>query len=191
MDHKSEEGIIKQVLKGNTNGFAVLVDNHKKKVFNLALRILGNREDAEEVAQDAFVKAFHSLSKFRGDGPFAGWLLRITYNSALTFLKRKRGNVVPLETPGIEHQMVNDHPSLSDTLHEAERKRFIHAALDQLKEEEKAAITLFYLYGHPIREIGEIMQMAESNVKIHLFRGRKRMLTELKKIMKEELIYLL
>ncbi len=191
MDRKDEDVIVKRALDGDSRAFAVLVDGHKRKVFNLALRILGNREDAEEIAQDAFVKAFHSLNKFRGEGTFGAWILRITYNSALTFIKKIRNVTVPLDRPGIEHQVINEQPLLSDALHEEERKKILLFALGQLKDEEKGALTLFYFHGHSVKEISDIMQLAESNVKIHLFRGRKKMVAELNMIMKEELIDLL
>jgi len=87
---EADEKIIGQVLNGNRNAFALLVDKYKDRVFSLALGIVHNRELAEEIAQDAFIKAFTSLKKFRKDAGFSTWIYRITYNTAISETRKQR-----------------------------------------------------------------------------------------------------
>ena len=97
LTHEEEMRIIAKVLDGDTNAFEVLVEDQKKVVFNLALRMLGNEEDAYDISQDAFLKAYTNLSSFRGDCKFSSWLYKLTTNLCLDFIrKRNRHKVVPL-----------------------------------------------------------------------------------------------
>ncbi len=97
MDPKDEIYFIRQVLEGKINAFSYLVDKHKDKAFNLAFRICGNREEAEEVAQDAFLKAYRSLKDFRRKSSFATWLYRIVYNTAISLVRTRKNRILSVE----------------------------------------------------------------------------------------------
>jgi RNA polymerase sigma factor (sigma-70 family) len=97
MDPKNDIYYIGQVLEGKTIAFSHLVDKHKDKAFNLAFRICGNREEAEEVAQDAFLKAYRSLKDFRKKSSFATWLYRIVYNTAISLVRTRKNKVLSVE----------------------------------------------------------------------------------------------
>ena len=92
----NDEKIINQIIAGDSNAFSVLVDRYKDLVFTLSLKMLKNREEAEEVAQDTFIKVFKSLSKFKGDSKFSTWIYKVTYNSCLDRLKKNKKNNLKL-----------------------------------------------------------------------------------------------
>lgn len=97
MDYKGDIFYINQVLEGSINAYSYIIDKHKDNVFNLAYRICGNREDAEEIAQDGFLKAFKSLKSFKMQSSFATWLYRIVYNTAISLVRTKKKGVLSLE----------------------------------------------------------------------------------------------
>jgi len=108
MEHKEDGQYIKRVLNGETNAYAFLVNKYKPMVFSLALRMLKNREDAEEVAQDAFVKAYQSLSQFRGGARFSTWLYRIVYNTAVSRFRRSSYEVLSIDDKGVEEKETDE-----------------------------------------------------------------------------------
>jgi RNA polymerase sigma factor (sigma-70 family) len=176
--------LIDRVLEGDIQGYSVLVDRHKDLAFTIAYRLLNNREDAEEVVQDAFLKAYRNLKGFRQDSRFSTWLFRIVYNTAIS---KKR-----LRKPGF--QSIDDVPCLveksgfvndEDDLN-AERRSMLERAIKQLPEDERAMITLFYINESTVEDIHIITGLSKSNVKIKLFRARKK-LQEFVEIMTEKI----
>ena len=142
--------------------------------YSLAIKITGNREDAEEVVQDAMLKAFAGLGNFRQASTFSTWLYRIVYNTALTKVRsRKRPMVNIDEQTEAGKQTNNDHREW-DLLVAAERRKYVNAALDRLKADERTIITLYYIAEKNISEICEIMDLKKSAVKMRLLRGRKQ-----------------
>ncbi len=182
---------IESTLNGDMNAFGQLIQKHEKYAFTLALRIMKNPEEAEEVAQDAFMKVYHSLNTFEKKSKFTTWLYKIIYNEALGRLRKSKiFNVQLEEIPESEEYQIDFLDGLS-SLHLEERSHLIRKALDKLKPSESAILTLFYLKEQAIKEIEEITGFSESQVKILLHRGRKHMLESLKKISNQELINLL
>lgn len=170
---------INQVIEGNRQAFATLVDRHKDMVFTIAVKILRNREDAEEVAQDVFVKAFNALPTFKGDAKFSTWLYRIAYNTAISHTRRKKPVFSAIDDGVIDNYTTD---SISKNVNERSAEEQIEAVnfvLDRLPEEENLLITLFYKKQKSIDEISEITGYGVSNVKVKLFRIRKRMYDEL------------
>jgi len=96
MAYKEDKFYIEKVLKGDTTAYADIVNKHKEMVFTIAVKILRNREDAEEIAQDAFVKAFQALPGFKGEARFSTWLYRIVYNAAISQSRKRNMNLPPL-----------------------------------------------------------------------------------------------
>jgi RNA polymerase sigma factor (sigma-70 family) len=188
MEYKDDIYYIGEVLNGKTNAFSHIVDQHKDNVFNLAFRICGNREEAEEVAQDSFLKAFRSLNGFRMKSSFSTWLYRIVYNTSISFLRsRKKGMISIDEYPATVRDFI-----ASDTPEEVAelkyRESLVNFALQKMPEDERALVTLYYYDELSSDEISEIMQISKSNIKVRLFRARKRICEIIEKIEKSNLI---
>ena len=191
MNYREDSYYIDKVLKGNLASFGVLVEKYKSMAFTLALRIAKNREDAEEVAQDSFLKAYHSLNSFKQESKFSTWLYKIIYNTAISKFRKKHIESFSMEDSAVPENFHEEKVDGLDSLHQKERKKIISKAISRLKEEEGVAMTLFYLSENNIREIEEITGYSNSNIKILLHRGRKKLLLELKKILKEEIVDML
>lgn len=183
MTPQEENAYITAVLEGNTQAYAYLINKHKSLVYSLCLKITKNKEDAEEVAQDVFLKAYQQLSTFKRDSKFATWLYRIAYNTSLNKIKRKK---VWQESI---HQDDEDHPTLQiedttfenqfDLLNLAEKRKYIQIAMQALSEQDAVIITLFYFAEHNLEEIAEVTGVDKNNVKIKLHRARKKLYNEL------------
>jgi RNA polymerase sigma-70 factor (ECF subfamily) len=180
--------IIQKVLQGNTNAFAKLVNTYKDMVFTVALKMVKNREEAEEVAQDTFIKAFKNLSKFKGDSKFSTWLYKITYHNCLDRFKQHQKHY---KTDSIENMLSFNVNSTDDILKSIERKDRALAmknCLDELPEEERTILWFFYYKELSLKEIVEITQFSEANIKVKLHRGRKHLLAIVKKRFEPEMI---
>ena len=182
MNTKPDEYYIDQTLKGNVNAYAFLVEKYKQMVFTLAVRIVKNREGAEEISQDAFVKAYSNLSKFEGKSKFSTWLYKITYFASLDEVKRKKRTLNYKELDAFDEDELGNIQDAVDFLHQEERKKVIQTALFKLKEEERVILTLYYFEELPIKEIAKIVNLSDDNVKIKLFRSRKKLVAILKNV---------
>src|SRR5205823_9803266 len=118
----SDSEIISLVLKGDHNAYALLVERYKSYVFTLTLRFTKNREDAEEVAQDIFVKAYRSLSDFRGTAKFSTWLYTIVYTTSITFLRKKKLSTTSIDDEGTFIQLENQDSGFKANLVEQKSK---------------------------------------------------------------------
>ncbi|GHE52733.1 RNA polymerase sigma factor [Roseivirga thermotolerans] len=186
------ELIIARVKQGDMVAFNALIDEHKAMAFTLAIKLLKNREDAEEVTQDAFVKAYKNISQFEGKSKFSTWLYTIVYNTALTRLRKKQISIQELDSHTVENSAEASESSASwNTLRKDERSSYIQQALHRLVEEDQVVITLFYLNENSLVEICEITGWELSNVKVRLHRARKRLLAQLEKLLDTEVRSLL
>lgn len=182
MRTKPDEYYIKQTLNGNVNDYAFLVEKYKHMVFTLTIRIVKNREEAEEVSQDVFVKAYKNLKNFKGESKFSTWLYKIAYYASLDVLKRNKRQISVENIDTVrERDFKNTNDSLN-FLHDIERKKIINEALLKLSEDERVIITLFYYEELPIKEISKVIDLSEDNIKIKLFRSRKKLAELLKNI---------
>ena len=189
MDHKSDLYYIDQVLSGKSNYFSYLVDRHKNNAFNLAFRICGNREEAEELTQDSFLKAFRSLGSFKMKSSFSTWLFRIVYNTAVSHVRIKKKGVLSLEDFPAD---ATDFIGTGQTEDEAEneyRNSLVNFALQKITEEERGLISLFYYEEMSTDEIAEVTGISRQNIKVKLFRARQKMLEVIEKAEKKKLIY--
>ncbi len=183
---KQDRFYIERVLNGNVNAYSYLVDEYKGLVYTLALRMLKNAEDAEELAQDVFVKAFKSLKDFKFESKFSTWLYRITYNAAISKLRKKQIEVYAVDDVTLpENEVISTYNAINE-LKRAEQKIYINEALQNLKDDDAFMITLYYLEENSMDEISEITGLNLSNVKVKLHRARKRFYSELKVILKDE-----
>ncbi len=186
-----EQQIIASVLNGNTNAFAKLIEKYADMVFSIAYRILRNTEDAEEVAQDAFLKAFNALKYFRNDSKFSTWLYQIVYNTAIN---RARTQFKETSYENYNHINESDFEVYSSelvNLESQDRRIIIEKMLSQMSPDESLSLTLYYLEECSIEEIASITGWRESNVKVKLFRSRKKFYELLKDYMKTEIDILL
>jgi RNA polymerase sigma-70 factor (ECF subfamily) len=191
MEHRDDNHYINEVIAGNTASFAVLINRHKDLVFTIAMNITRNREDAEEVAQDAFLKAFRSLDSFRKESGFQTWLYRIAYNEAVSKIRKNKVKLLDLEEEIMEFIPEDEVEEEIGGLDEQEQKLVIARILETLPEIDRTLVTLFYLENQPVTEISEITGLGESNVKVRLHRVRKRIYADLQQILKKRTLGIL
>ena len=180
MTTNTDQYYIDKVCAGNTNAFAILVERYKNMVFTLALRMVKNREEAEEIAQDAFVKAFRSLNKFKGDSKFSTWLYKIAYNLSIDYLKRAKRFIKSDLIDEINEGNLGVEQDVLSLIENNERKQFIEKALYFLPYDDRIIITLFYFEELSLHEIGDIIGIKSNAVKVKLYRSRKKIYELLK-----------
>lgn len=184
----NDQIIINQILESDTNAFTVLVDRYKDLVFTLALRMLKNREEAEEVAQDTFIKVYKSLQKFKGDSKFSTWIYKVAYNSCLDRIKKnkKHYNDVAIDEFTMHHLKAVDN--VFETMVENERNEAIKECLNLLPSDDSFLLTLYYFEEQSLEEIADIIGLTANNVKVKLYRSRKKLATILKARLEPEII---
>ena len=187
MEYKEDKHYIARILKGESNAYAFLVNKYKSMAYSLALKLVKNREDAEEIAQDAFIKAYQSLAQYRGTARFSTWLYRIVYNSAISHIRRSSAELVSLEDSGFAEKESSEINDAYFRLKEQERKKFLDLALEKLDPDENFLITLYYYNENDLDEIHQITGLTKNNVKVKIFRARQKMMIMLKEYLDEEL----
>ena len=186
MELKSDAYYIGEVLKGNSDSFAPLVDKYKHLAFSLAMKITRNREEAEEAAQDAFIKAYKNLENFKGSATFKTWFFRIVYTTSISRVRGKHNHQVSLEDYNLsDNELLNIEDAIG-MLNAEERAIRLHKAMDHLAPDERAILILYYFEDLPVDEIATIMDLSASNVKIKLFRSRKKLYEQMHGWLKEE-----
>jgi RNA polymerase sigma-70 factor (ECF subfamily) len=174
--------VIARILKGDQQAYAELVGRYQHYVFTLALKYCQNREDAEEVAQDIFIKVYRSLADFKGTSKFSTWLYTITYNTSVTFLRKKKLNVSSMDDERTFMQLESQESSFSANLVEQKtRVNRVNEAISQLSADDAQIITLFYKGDQTLEEIGRIMGMEPNTVKVRLHRARHKLKEKLEK----------
>ena len=168
----NENQRVQQVLSGNTSAFAYFVEAYQDMAITIAYRICGNMQDAEDVVQESYVKAFRNLRSFRSDSKFSTWLYRIVYNTAVTLTKTQiwigsRGAVAADEVP----HLADNTPELN--MDENERREIVNDVMQKMPTGDALLLTLYYLEDNPVKEIAKITGLNEPNVKVKLFRARK------------------
>ncbi|MGZ3778341.1 MAG: RNA polymerase sigma factor [Mucilaginibacter sp.] len=183
----SDIELIQQTLSGNQAAYADLVKRHQRFVFTLAMRFCKGREDAEEVAQDCFIKAYRSLSSFQGQSKFSTWLYSIVYTTAMTFLRKKRVDTDSIDDENTYIQLENQSSGLdNNTAEKRSRSYYLNEAIGRLLPDDAAIITLFYMGEQSLEEIGQTLGIEPNTVKVKLFRARQRLKEKLEKSLKEE-----
>ena len=188
----SDTELINKVLGGDKAAYADLMKLHQRFVFTLALRFTKNREDAEEIAQDCFVKAYRSLNTFRNTSKFSTWLYSIAYTTAMTFLRKKRLDVQSFDAEGVLPKVENRVSDLNaDEVEHKSKMVFVNKAIDQLLPDDAAVITLFYQGEQSLEEIGQALGMEVNTVKVKLHRARHRLKEKIENILHHEVRELL
>ncbi len=180
MQHAPDNDIIDLVLKGQQKHFTILVERYQHYVYTLTLRYIKNTAEAEEIAQDTFVKAYKSLSAFNRNSKFSTWLYTITKNTCLSHLRKNQQTTSPIIDTNIAD------PSRVTIQYKSEKEQ-LNKAISMLQQEEQVIIILYYLHEQNIKEISKILSLTDSNVKVKLYRARKSLKTIIEKHFKEEL----
>ena len=177
MHHEADDiAVIQQVLQGKQAAYATIVDKYQQYVFTLAMRYVNNRELAEELSQDVFIKAYRYLADFKGNSKFSTWLYTIVNSTCLSHLRKKKDGTILLE----EEKMtaISDNYQTENPINNMEKqaqKQVLEQAIKQLPEEDARMLALFYQSEQSIEEIGVITGFTAGNVKIKLFRARQKL----------------
>lgn len=183
-----EEIALKKIAAGNWSACRYIVDKYKDYAYNIAFNICKNAEDAEEAAQDAFMKAFKNLDRFNFNSKFSTWLYRIVVNTAIDATRRQRYFTVPVE--GMDGEEKDISEGINEAYHRVEareREEIVGKAVRKLNDEEILLVNLYYHYDHTTQEIAFITKLSIENVKVKLHRIRKKLLGHLSAILKNEL----
>ena len=179
--------IISRVLQGEQNAYAELVKRYQSYVFTLILRMVKTREDAEEIAQDVFVKAYRSLADFRGDSKFSTWLYTITNTTSITFLRKKKLEIHSLDNEKVFETADNkDSGFRANLIEQKSRVNMVNEAIAMLSPDDAEIITLFYKAEQNLEEIGRILRLETNTVKVRLHRARGRLKEKMEKYFSEE-----
>ena len=174
MEQKDDSYYIARILDGETEYFSVFLDRYSRPLYTLVVQIVGCPEDAEELLQDIFLKAFRNLNRYKGECRFSTWIYRIAYNTAISATRKKKQEFLYIEENTINNvpdEMADNVLAPAETEEQLVR---LGMAIDQLSGEEKALITLFYYEEKSMEEIGEVLKLSISNVKVRLHRTRKK-----------------
>jgi len=181
-NHTTEE-LVRLAKENHSEAIAQIINRHKRMVFTLAYRILGNYHDAEEASQYTFVKAIRNIKGFRADSQFSSWLYKICYNTCITYKRRSFQTVEfdgKVENQKLQHQQPVLLPEHSD------RKTYVTKALESLPSDEATIVSLFYVEEMPTAEIASVVGLSEANVRVKLHRSRKLLKEKLEHLLKHE-----
>jgi RNA polymerase sigma-70 factor, ECF subfamily len=179
--------IISKVLKGEQNAYAELVNRYQAYVFTLVLRMIKSREDAEEVAQDVFIKAYRSLADFRGESKFSTWLYTIANTTSITFLRKKKLDVHSLDNEKFfEVADSKDSGFRANLVEQKSRVNMVNEAITMLSPDDAEILTLFYKAEQNLEEIARILRVETNTVKVRLHRARARLKDKMEKNFSEE-----
>lgn len=179
MKYKDDILYIDQVLSGDISAFSVLIERYQSFVYTIILRIVENKEDAEEAAQDAFMKVFGSLNTFKGDSDFSTWIYRIAYNTGISKVRQRKNFFV-----SIDNVVINDSDSDFGNENLSIRIEELQTALKKLSRDEQLLVSLYYTEENSIEDVSYITGLTVSNVKVRLHRIRKKIHDELKGVKK-------
>lgn len=186
-----EELYIRRIIKGNIALYSYFINRYKDMAYTIASRIVANHEDAEEVVQDSFLKAYNALGKFRKDASFSTWLYKIVVNTALTRIKKNLSSSLLLAREEIIEDIGGNEEETFMQLQQHDQRKIIHVVLAEMEMEDRLLLTLYYLNENSIAEIAEIISIPAENIKMKLHRARKKMYLLLDKKLKTEMQYLL
>lgn len=175
MDRAKEKIIIDQIRSGYTERYRELVDAYADNIIALIYKMTGCREDAEEMAQDVFVKAFFSIGKYRGDSSFSTWLFRIAYNLAITSLRKKKRIFYKDDMERAGDSLDDSSDNIRYKEIREEQYEALEKAMNELAPDDRSLLMLFYEEDKSLNELVEITGLTLSNVKIKMLRSRRRL----------------
>ncbi len=179
MKFREDPYYIRQVLNGDNAAYRMLVEKHQDLVYTIVHRVVSSTEEAEEVAQDVFVKAYSKLSDFKAEAKFSTWIYRIAYNTAVSHTRKKKVEFLAMDDEMIENYSEDEMQQEIMGLSTEKQSQLIKKALGVLPRTDNLIISLFYYHGKDLEEISEIVGLTQNNVKVKLFRIRKKLLKEM------------
>ena len=179
MKNQDDRVHIENVKQGDLAAYTYLVEKYKNMAFTISMKILSNAQDAEDAAQESFVKAYMQIGSFEGKSKFSTWLYTIVYRTAVSKLQQPRLALQSIDDEFEENYHYEHSPPPLEALQTRERERFVKEAINRLPKMEALVITLYYLNESPVEEIEQITGLSNSNVKVKLFRARKLLGKEL------------
>jgi len=180
---QEENTLIDQILGGKQEAYARVVEAYKSYAYTIALKVLSNRPEAEEAAQDGFIKAYQHLKSFNRKARFSTWLYRIIFNTAISYKRKHKTVLESLE----HHDRGSDQ---QDPLERNDKEVFIARALAQLNEADRLAIQLFYIREFSLEEVSEMTGQRVNTLKVRVHRARQRLADELTRTLKAEALSL-
>jgi len=187
MDNKEEEVYINRIKNGDLAPYTFIVDKYKHMAYTIALKILCNIEDAQDVAQESFIKAYQQIQQFEGRSKFSTWLYTIVYRTAISKSKENRIETVSISNSINENYSQDGGTPQLEQLQLKDEQRLVKQAIQRLPKTEALLVTLFYMNENSVSEIHEITGLSLANIKIKLFRARKKLERELQFLIKHEL----
>lgn len=173
MKQQSDAYYIGQILAGNTGAMKYLIERYQHMAYTLAYRILNNCGEAEEVCQDAFLKAYKALGSLRNRANFSTWLYSIVYHASVSELRKRKTQFTSLEAN--ENRNLTDLAEEEEEIDEPVSEKQLNSALQKLDETDRVLVSLYYLEDYDVKALSAVTGMSESNVKIRLFRARKKL----------------
>ncbi len=178
MQHDKDIIWIEKCLAGDQQSFRQIVVNHKDMIYTIAFNILKNAEEAEDVAQMVFIKAFQKLDTFKQTALFSTWLYRIAYNMSISELRKQKQRKYEVEGLDFE-KLANNLPDDESAIEKEEMSILLQQAIEKLDPEDSALISLYYIQNQSVEQIAEITGLGQSNVKTKMFRIRKKLHSQL------------
>ncbi len=183
---REEDRILRNAARGDSFALGHLVKYYSDLAYTIAIKIVVDPQDAEEVVQDSFMKAFASLHRFKRSSRFSTWLYRIVYNTALTKIKGRRNTTSYHENLSVDATVHNVQNKGWEDLVQSEKIKYIDLAMGRLSQEDRLIFTLHYTGGKTISEIGDVVGLKKSAIKMRLARGRNQLKEELKLLLGTE-----
>jgi RNA polymerase sigma-70 factor (ECF subfamily) len=169
MKDEQDLELVQQCLHGNQKAFEAIVDKYQKPVFNVALRILNNFYEAQDITQDVFIKAYNNLPKFNQKYKLFSWLYRIAINEALNLQSSHKRN------EPLNEQIVSNLQTPEDVFNDKQTHQAVNEAINTLTRDYKTVVILKHLQGFSYTQIGEILGIPEKTVKSRLFTARQQL----------------
>ena len=182
----NDNQLITRILDGDHHAYGQLVNRYKDLVFTLALRMLKHREEAEEVAQDAFIKVYRSLDKFKGDSKFSTWIYKVTYNTCLDNIKKNKKHLNNVPIDDFTFNKLETIDNALEGMIKAEKTAVIKQSINMLPSEDSYILTLYYFEELSLEEMTKIIDASSNTIKVKLFRARKKLAVILEKHLKTE-----
>ena len=178
--------LINQTLEGSDSAFRQLVEKYQNYVFSVTLKVLKNREEAEEAAQDSFLKAYRALANFEQRSKFGTWLYQIAWRAAIDRYRARPAASKSIDDDNNFLQIQDDEDTPAQQMQRQNTQKIVQEALGQMNPEDSALLSLYYLQEQSVKEISTITDLTESNVKVKLFRLRDALKTQLTRQLKNE-----
>lgn len=177
--HTEEQAYIERVKRGDSASYAFLVNKYKNMAFTVALKIVNSREDAEDVLQESFLKAYQQIHTFENKSKFSTWFYTIVYRTALSKLPTNKTAFFSIDPEVHESYAVDFSDTPATAFETKDMQQYVKAAIQRLPKSEALLITLYYMNENSLKEIEEITGLTMNNIKIKLFRARKKLEQEL------------